>query len=561
MRNRVVLTNNGATSLHTTDVGGNPVLDVNVVQTVGGGGSGGTVDQGSAGVDPWLVAAQQSGVWSTRITDGTDTADVFDLSNSNPLAVAIVDSSGDQISSFGGGVQYTEGDTDASITGTAMLWEDSGNTLRVPSSAHPLPINTELADSILADDSTAAPTTAPVYSFLMGLKSGTSQWARARMAPDNADGLSTDSTGHIQVLAHTLAFNGSTWDRIRGDTTNGIDVDVTRVGGTVAVTQSGTWNITNISGTISLPTGAATEATLSTLNGKIPSNLTVTSTRLLVDGSGVTQPVSQSGTWTVQPGNTANTTAWLVTGTGGTFPATQSGTWNIGTVSTVTAVTTVSTVTSLTQMNGQAIAMGTGTRSAGTQRVTIATDDVVPASQSGTWNIGTVTTVSSVTAVGTITPGTAATSLGKAEDAAHSSGDVGVMALAVRADTAAATGADGDYTPLLTDSFGRLQVANISANKIATATLSNVSASATSVTILSANTARRQVVLVNDSSAIAYVKFGTTASTTSYTVQMPAIANNQASHLIIEEPSLYTGRIDAIWASATGNMRVTEITA
>uniref|UniRef100_UPI001957667D hypothetical protein n=1 Tax=Fusobacterium mortiferum TaxID=850 RepID=UPI001957667D len=38
-------------------------------------------------------------------------------------------------------------------------------------------------------------------------------------------------------------------------------------------------------------------------------------------------------------------------------------------------------------MNGQAIAMGTGTRSAGTQRVTIATDDVVPASQSGTWTV------------------------------------------------------------------------------------------------------------------------------------------------------------------------------
>src|SRR5271166_5659672 len=33
---------------------------------------------------------------------------------------------------------------------------------------------------------------------------------------------------------------------------------------------------------------------------------------------------SQSGTWTVQPGNTANTTAWLVTGTGGTFPITAS---------------------------------------------------------------------------------------------------------------------------------------------------------------------------------------------------------------------------------------------
>lgn len=38
---------------------------------------------------------------------------------------------------------------------------------------------------------------------------------------------------------------------------------------------------------------------------------------------------TQTGTWTMQPGNTANTTAWLVTGTGGTFPATQSGTWTV----------------------------------------------------------------------------------------------------------------------------------------------------------------------------------------------------------------------------------------
>lgn len=43
-----------------------------------------------------------------------------------------------------------------------------------------------------------------------------------------------------------------------------------------------------------LPTGASTETTLSALNTKVPSNLTVSSTRLLVDGSGVTQPVSAS---------------------------------------------------------------------------------------------------------------------------------------------------------------------------------------------------------------------------------------------------------------------------
>ena len=39
--------------------------------------------------------------------------------------------------------------------------------------------------------------------------------------------------------------------------------------GLVSAVQSGTWNLTNITGTVSLPTGAATESTLSTLNGKV----------------------------------------------------------------------------------------------------------------------------------------------------------------------------------------------------------------------------------------------------------------------------------------------------
>lgn len=42
------------------------------------------------------------------------------------------------------------------------------------------------------------------------------------------------------------------------------------------------------------------------------------------------------------------------------------------------------------QLGGVAITLNTGVRDAGTQRVTIATDDVVPASQSGTWNITNV---------------------------------------------------------------------------------------------------------------------------------------------------------------------------
>lgn len=59
--------------------------------------------------------------------------------------------------------------------------------------------------------------------------------------------------------------------------------------------------------------------------------------------------------------------------------------------------------------------------------------------------------------VTSVVPGVAATSLGKAEDAEHSSGDVGVMSLAVRNDALAAlAGTDGDYAPLQVDEDGGL---------------------------------------------------------------------------------------------------------
>ena len=58
-----------------------------------------------------------------------------------------------------------------------------------------------------------------------------------------------------------------------------------------------------------------------------------------------------------------------------------------------------------------------------------------------------------------VVPGTGATNLGKAEDAAHASGDVGVMALAVRRDTlVASSGTTGDYEPLQTDANGQLRI-------------------------------------------------------------------------------------------------------
>lgn len=71
------------------------------------------------------------------------------------------------------------------------------------------------------------------------------------------------------------------------------------VDGTIAATQSGAWNITNITGTVSLPTGAATAAkqpALGTAGTASADVITVqgiaSMVALKVDGSAVTQPIS-----------------------------------------------------------------------------------------------------------------------------------------------------------------------------------------------------------------------------------------------------------------------------
>lgn len=89
--------------------------------------------------------------------------------------------------------------------------------------------------------------------------------------------------------------------------------------------------------------------------------------------------------------------------------------------------------------------------------------DIVGSLPAGTNAIGKLAANSGVDIgdvdVTSVIPGTGASNLGKAEDAAHSSGDVGVMAMTVRQDAASAlSGTDADYQPLITDSSGRLHV-------------------------------------------------------------------------------------------------------
>jgi hypothetical protein len=59
-------------------------------------------------VDIASIAAGDAVIGRVKLSDGTDVADILDLTNANPLTVAIVDGDGTQITSFGGGTQYTE---------------------------------------------------------------------------------------------------------------------------------------------------------------------------------------------------------------------------------------------------------------------------------------------------------------------------------------------------------------------------------------------------------------------------------------------------------------------
>lgn len=130
-----------------------------------------------------------------------------------------------------------------------------------------------------------------------------------------------DAGGNYINIGATLTGNLET---AIAEVASGVTFPITDNGGSITIdgsvsaTQSGTWNINDVSGVISLPTGASTESTLAALNSKVPSGLTISATRLLVDGSGVTQPVN------------------------GTVAATQSGTWNIDTLTSITNTVTVS---------------------------------------------------------------------------------------------------------------------------------------------------------------------------------------------------------------------------
>lgn len=224
------------------------------------------------------------------------------------------------------------------------------------------------------------------------------------------------------VGAFGFNYDGSKWDRVRGDSTDGLLVNL------------GANNDVAVTGTVTAAAQPGVDIGDVTVNNGIGANavniqdggnsITVDNAVLSVVGGGtealaqrVTIANDSTGVLTVSP-------------SGGT----------------------------MTVDNGTLSVVGGGTE-ATALRVTIANDSTGVLSiddNGGSITIDGTVAVSSIT--NSVTPGTAAAHLGKAEDAPHATGDTGVMLLGVRNDSLATSfsGTDGDYTPIALTAKGEV---------------------------------------------------------------------------------------------------------
>lgn len=248
-----VVTNGSAASSSAIHMAGTDGTNARVVSTnssghvnIADGGNSLTVDNGgtfAVQVSSALPTGTNT-IGNVKLTDGTNTATVRDLTSGDALAVAIVDGSGDQITTFGGGAQYTEGDTDATITGTAVMFETNTGTsaLGVVSATNPLPIS-DAGGAITVDGSVSLGAAIPAGTNNIGdvdvasLPSG-SIAAASVVTKDYDTGAGTET---MPVFGIALPASGGS---VAGGTTTN-PIQVADAGGSLTV--DGTVSVTGVS--------------------------------------------------------------------------------------------------------------------------------------------------------------------------------------------------------------------------------------------------------------------------------------------------------------------------
>lgn len=129
-----------------------------------------------------------------------------------------------------------------------------------------------------------------------------------------------------------------------------------------------------------------------------------------------------------------------------------------------------------------------------------------------------------------------------------------IMGIALPANGGAVAGGTST-NPIRTDPTGTTTQPTSIPAIVITATVSSVNDTASSTQLLASNAVRKGYKLFNASTVTAYVKEGTTATTSDYSYQILAGGYYEFCGI-----GVYTGRIDCIWASdASGAMKITEV--
>lgn len=121
--------------------------------------------------------------------------------------------------------------------------------------------------------------------------------------------------------------------------------------------------------------------------------------------------------------------------------------------------------------------------------------------------------------------------------------------------TAAPTYTNNTLNALSLDTSGNLRVTGfVTTNKAATSSVTSVAQSTSNTVLLAANSTRVFASIYNNTGQKMFIKLGTTASTTSYSIQL-------MPNSYWEVPNDYTGEIDAVWSgNGSNNALVTELT-
>lgn len=123
--------------------------------------------------------------------------------------------------------------------------------------------------------------------------------------------------------------------------------------------------------------------------------------------------------------------------------------------------------------------------------------------------------------------------------------DLDIRNLSAAQDTVAVTDGGGSVTV-----DGTIAVSNFPGGSSATASVANVSVGVSSTTLAASNASRKLLIIYNETGTL-FVKYGTAASASSYTLRLTA--NTQAT------VSQYTGDVTAIKLSGTTPVLVTEV--